>query len=344
MDKDESLDRQGGYLAAASWLARDVDNETLIFRKFDTLSAANLLYLQSEILELEKRLDNFHLVTVRGNDMDLKDAASTWETLVEQSRTGATRFRQDAKEQIDLIKELREKLREYRKPSNPAARDGLPAIGSLVGPKSPRAQANRGNSFFHVDSSFNPRRAGYSLLLSHELPPPDVGGNTEFCDTRKAWDGLDDDFKKELLEKNYVACHSILHSKKLAAPEHFANIEPADYPMGRHRLVQKHERSGRMNLYLAMHIHPIEGLGAEESKELFEKLFEHATQDKYRVMVEWKDVGDLVIWDNTATMHRAVGGEFAYKYRRDMRRATVHDDSSQAWGLNEHKDVRQGLP
>ncbi|KAJ0352539.1 hypothetical protein COL154_012484 [Colletotrichum chrysophilum] len=220
----------------------------------------------------------------------------------------------------------------------------MEADGSLVDPASPRAQANRGNSFFHVDSSFNPRRAGYSLLLSHELPPPGVGGNTEFCDTRAAWDDLDADFKKELLEKNYVACHSILHSKKLAAPEHFANFEPADYPMGRHRLVQKHERSGRMNLYLAMHIHHIEGLGTRESKELFEKLFEHATQDKYRVMVEWKDVGDLVIWDNTATMHRAVGGEFAYKYRRDMRRATVHDDSSQAWGLNEHTDVRQGLP
>ncbi|KAF4896063.1 Alpha-ketoglutarate-dependent 2,4-dichlorophenoxyacetate dioxygenase [Colletotrichum viniferum] len=215
----------------------------------------------------------------------------------------------------------------------------MEADGSLVDPKSPRAQANRGNSFFHVDSSFNPRRAGYSLLLSHELPPPGAGGNTEFCDTRRAWDDLDEDFKTELLEKNYVACHSILHSKKLAAPEHFAGFEPADYPMGRHRLVQRHERSGRMNLYLAMHIHHIEGLGAEESTELFEKLFEHATQDKYRVMVEWKDVGDLVIWDNTATMHRAVGGEFAYKYKRDMRRATVHDDSSQAWGLNEHTDL-----
>lgn len=216
--------------------------------------------------------------------------------------------------------------------------------GTIVDPSSPRAQANRGNSLFHVDSSFNPRRAGYSLLLSHELPPAGTGGSTEFCDTRAAWDDLDESTKTELLHKDYVACHSILHSKKLAAPDHFANIEPADYPMGRHKLVQKHERSGRMNLYLAMHIHHIEGLAPEQSKALFEKLFNHATQDKYRAIVEWHNVGDLVIWDNTCTMHRAVGGEFAYKYRRDMRRATVHDDSSQAWGLNEHTDVRQGLP
>ncbi|KAF9776801.1 hypothetical protein IL306_004966 [Fusarium sp. DS 682] len=216
--------------------------------------------------------------------------------------------------------------------------------GSIVDPNSPRAQANKSNSLFHVDSSFNPRRAGYSLLLAHELPPRGTGGSTEFCDTRAAWDDLDQDTKQHLLSKDYIACHSILHSKKLAAPEHFANIEPADYPMGRHRLAQKHERSGRMNLYLAKHIHHIEGLSAEDSLELFGKLFDHATQEKYRLEVEWQNVGDLVIWDNTCTMHRAVGGPFAYKYRRDMRRATVHDDSAQAWGLNEHTDVRQGLP
>ncbi|KAF4467424.1 alpha-ketoglutarate-dependent 24-dichlorophenoxyacetate dioxygenase [Fusarium albosuccineum] len=220
----------------------------------------------------------------------------------------------------------------------------IEADSTIVDPKSPRAQANRGNSLFHVDSSFNPRRAGYSLLLSHELPPPGTGGSTEFCDTRAAWDDLDEETKTELLEKDYIACHSILHSKKLAAPEYFHSIEPADYPMGRHKLAQLHERSDRMNLYLAMHIHHIEGLEPEESRALFEKLFNHATQTKYRVIVEWKDVGDLVIWDNTCTMHRAVGGEFAFKYRRDMKRATVHDDSSQAWGLNEHTDVRQGLP
>ncbi|KAF4815483.1 hypothetical protein CGCTS75_v013037 [Colletotrichum tropicale] len=113
MHNSQNFERHGGYLVAASWLARDIDNETLIFRKFDTLSAANLLYMQSEILELERRLDNMHLLTVQGDDMDLKDAASTWETLVEQSRAGTAHFRQDAKERMGLIRELRERLREY---------------------------------------------------------------------------------------------------------------------------------------------------------------------------------------------------------------------------------------
>ncbi|ORY70317.1 uncharacterized protein BCR38DRAFT_362064 [Pseudomassariella vexata] len=110
---DIYLERQGGYTTAASWLARDSDNETLIFRKFDKLAIVNLLYMQSEILELEKRLDSMHLLTVNSYDLDLKDAASTWETLFHQSQGGKPAFRQDAKERMILIRELRERLKEY---------------------------------------------------------------------------------------------------------------------------------------------------------------------------------------------------------------------------------------
>lgn len=82
----------------------------------------------------------------------------------------------------------------------------------------------------------------------------------------------------------------------------------------------------------------------EEMQALFSHLYTHARQEKYVVAIEWQQLGDLLIWDNTCTMHRAVGGPFLRNYRRDMRRATVHDSSSQAWGLNEHTDIRQGLP
>lgn len=99
-----------------------------------------------------------------------------------------------------------------------------------------------------------------------------------------------------------------------------------------------------MNLYIAAHAHHIEGLNPESSRKLLDELYEHAKQPKYVFEVEWENVGDLVIWDNTCVMHRSVGGSFEGKYKRDMRRATVHDESSQAWGLNEHSDVRQGLP
>lgn len=114
--------------------------------------------------------------------------------------------------------------------------------------------------------------------------------------------------------------------------------------MSKHRLTQIHEPSGRMNLCIAVHAHHIEGMDRLKSSAHLNRLYEHAKSKKYVLEVEWMNVGDLVIWDNTCTMHCALGGVFEGKYRRDMRTATVHDASSQARGLNEHSDKRQGLP
>ncbi|GAB7347199.1 hypothetical protein MBLNU459_g3307t2 [Dothideomycetes sp. NU459] len=171
--------------------------------------------------------------------------------------------------------------------------------GTVAKVTSHRAAMNRGNNLFHVDSSFNPRRGSYSLLRAHKLPPPGTGGNTEYCDTRQAYDDLPEDLKKELLDKDYVACHSLYHSRKTASPDFLANVEPLDYPMSRHRLVQRHEPSGRMNLYIASHVHHIEDVSPEKSKELIQALYQHATQPKYVVSIEWQSNGDLILWDNT---------------------------------------------
>ncbi|KAJ5167663.1 alpha-ketoglutarate-dependent 2-4-dichlorophenoxyacetate dioxygenase [Penicillium canariense] len=207
-----------------------------------------------------------------------------------------------------------------------------------------RREWNKGNGLFHVDSSFNPRRAGYSLLRAHELPPPGMGGDTEFADVRTAFDELPAEIQDELRQQNYIAAHSLWHSRKVAAPATFTDVNPEDYPMSRHRLLQRHEASGRETLYLAAHIHHVEGLDPDGSKALFDRLFQHATQSRYVLRMGWEQPGDLILWDNTSVMHRAVGGSFEGKYRRDMRRATVHDGSASAWGLNERSNVRQGLP
>jgi len=216
--------------------------------------------------------------------------------------------------------------------------------GNITDPNSRRAHYVRGNSFFHVDSSFNPRRAGYSLLRAHQLPPKGTGGETAYADTRTAWADLPEDVKGMLLEKDYVAAHSLYHSRKKASPVVLADLDPLAFPMGRHKLVQRHEASGRMNLYNPSHVHHLEGIGEEEGGKLLEELYKHATGEKYVCVVEWENDGDLIVWDNTCVMHRAMGGSYEGRFKRDMRRATVHDGSSTAWGLNEHVDTRQGLP
>lgn len=216
--------------------------------------------------------------------------------------------------------------------------------GNPIDPNSPRAHYNKGNALFHVDSSFNPRRASWSLLRAVKLPPAGTGGETEFADSRTAWDELDGDLKKELLERDLVGAHTLVHSRKLGSPEFFKDMDPWSQPMMRHKIVQKHEPSGRMNLYLSTHCHHLETpdgkvLPEEESAALFKRLLDHVTRPKNVMSVNWYDEGDVVAWDNTCTMHRATGGSFEGKYVRDVRRTTVHDDSSTAWGMNQGQEA-----
>jgi alpha-ketoglutarate-dependent 2,4-dichlorophenoxyacetate dioxygenase len=190
-----------------------------------------------------------------------------------------------------------------------------------------------------VDSSFTPRRASFSLLRAVKIPPPGNGGNTEFADSRTAFEELPEELAQELLDNDYVAAHSLAHSRKTASPIFFKDLDPTKEKMARHRLVQRHEPSGRMNLYIAAHCHHIEGVTPEKSTELLDTLMKHVTQDKYVTNISWENPGDLIIWDNRCVLHRATGGSFEGKYVRDLRRTTVHDDSPTAWGLN-HVDDR----
>lgn len=188
-------------------------------------------------------------------------------------------------------------------------------------------------------------------MRAHELPPPGHGGNTEFADTRTAFDELPPELKTQLTENDYIGANSLWHSRKKACPEsaYLMGMDPEAYPFGRHRIVQLHEPSGRTNLYIANHLHRLEypdgtRVPEPDSTLLIEKLLTHATQEKYVFSVEWREEGDLVCWDNTAVMHRAGEGTFMGRYKRDMRRTTVHDGSSTAWGLNDKSSKRMGMP
>ncbi|KAI1307151.1 alpha-ketoglutarate-dependent 2,4-dichlorophenoxyacetate dioxygenase [Xylaria venustula] len=237
-----------------------------------------------------------------------------------------------------------------------------------LSPDSLRAHTNRGNGLFHADSSFNPRRASYSLLRAAQLPPPGTGADTLFADSRTAAEELDPEIRALLLgggedegeqeeqERGLVGAHSIVHSRKLGSPAFFADLDPTASPMVRHRVLQRHGPSGRMNLYVGAHLHHLEedpyikkgpergeeekipekGEGREipDSWTLVQRLNAHVTQDKYVISVPWNEPGDLVVWDNRAVLHRVGEGSFEGKFIRDLRRTTVHDDSPTAWGFN----------
>jgi alpha-ketoglutarate-dependent 2,4-dichlorophenoxyacetate dioxygenase len=178
---------------------------------------------------------------------------------------------------------------------------------------------NRGNQLWHTDASFIPTRSSYSLLLAHEVPTS--GGQTWFADTRSAYEDLPSDMKKRC--EGLQAVHSIWWSRRLAgysiSDDEIDNGGSAVQP-----LVMPHS-SGRDALYLASHIREIIGMSREDGQALVRELKEWATQPQYVFSVDWK-AGDLVLWDNLASMHR--GGEYDDRNsRRDMRRTTIRDGS-----------------
>lgn len=181
--------------------------------------------------------------------------------------------------------------------------------GNVVSTDSLRYQLGLGNGLFHVDSAFNPRRAGYSILRAHELPPKGTGGATAFADSRTAYADLDGETKARI--KNYVVSNSLWHSRRLAAPdcEFLKGMDPEEHFMARHALVQLHEPSGRMNLYIAHHAHHVDGLPKEEGQEAIRALLAHATQPKYTFEVEWENNGDIIIWVGDFSLERVMHGE-----------------------------------
>lgn len=198
-----------------------------------------------------------------------------------------------------------------------------------------RTTAIRGNALWHADGSFNPRRTYVSILRAVELPPPDMGGHTEYSDARQAYEDLDQETKDKI--DDMVVVHSLVHNRKTANPDSplFKHLNVLEEPTSRHKLVTIHEPTGRPMLYITSYAHHIEGMPIEEGQALLDRLRKHAAQPKYVYEHHWASPGDVAIWDNTAVLHRATPGLYEGKFRRDMRRTCVHDSGKYAYGLND---------
>ncbi|EXJ76468.1 uncharacterized protein A1O5_00976 [Cladophialophora psammophila CBS 110553] len=206
------------------------------------------------------------------------------------------------------------------------------------------AMLKKGNELWHADMQYHPRRDKYSLLRAVEIPPKGLGGETEFADSRTAYEDLSQEWKDRL--ENLVCDCSLIHNRRLAAPDLYKDVDPYDWSISRFKAVYPHEGSGRKNLYMTSYVYRFQGYSIEESHRMREELIAHGTQPKYVYKVAWEQPGDAVMWDNTAVWHRALdASEYIFKYRRDMRRTNTYDNGPYAWGENEvGKDWKVQLP
>jgi alpha-ketoglutarate-dependent 2,4-dichlorophenoxyacetate dioxygenase len=190
--------------------------------------------------------------------------------------------------------------------------------GKVLPADSARREYNRANLIFHADSTFNDLPSKWSLLRSHELPSE--GGNTEFVDTRAVYDDLPRATRQRIADLK--AMHDLWHSH--AEGQHFKvtddmrrRMPPVPQPLVRTL------PSGRKALCIGSHATHIDGMPAAEGRKLLDELAAFATQSRYVYSHPWRN-GDLVIWDNRTTLHRAAPWQDRGQVR-DLRRTSINE-------------------
>jgi len=195
--------------------------------------------------------------------------------------------------------------------------------GALLKADDRRRAYALGNRLWHTDASFQDPAGRYSMLSAKVVPP--VAADTEFADMRAAYDALDAETRVRI--DGLRAHHSIAYSREILGFK-FSAEEQERLKGAVHPLVRTNPHTRRRSLYLASHASQIVGWPVPEGRLLLRDLIEHATQPQFVYRHAWR-VGDLVIWDNRATMHRGRPFDDAV-HRRELRRVTTLDIAERA--------------
>lgn len=198
--------------------------------------------------------------------------------------------------------------------------DGHPEIATVLKEKDQTAAVGEG---WHTDHSYDDIPAMGSILRALELPP--YGGDTLFVSMGAAYEALSPTMRGFL--DGLWAVHSSRHvfgasirDSEAARTGRLSNAEAAIQD-ARHPVVITHPLSGRRGLYVnPVFTTHIEGLTPDESEALLKMLYTHCQQPEFQCRVRWQ-VGDITMWDNRATWHKAVNDY--HGHRRLMHRITV---------------------
>lgn len=171
---------------------------------------------------------------------------------------------------------------------------------------------------WHTDDSF--MRAPCSLTMLYGVEVPSRGGDTQFTNMYAAYEDLPVEMKARIDPMKVI--HKYHSSRKLSRISTRPAEEMAAMPEATHPLVRTHPETRRKSLYLNPNrMEQIVGLDRAESDALLDQLIAHATQPKFEYRHVWRQ-GDIVIWDNRCTMHKA-NADYPEGERRLMHRVIV---------------------
>jgi alpha-ketoglutarate-dependent taurine dioxygenase len=182
------------------------------------------------------------------------------------------------------------------------ASDGLQKVTRDT-KEAPEYAAYFANTFFwHIDGHYNQTVPCFGATMRPARLPLE-GGATEFLNTYAAYDDLAE------ADKSLIERLRVVHTRNASNSAAYPNASEAEAagwrraPPATQPLVWGHE-NGRKSLMLGISASHIEGMHPADSYDLLGRLRQHMAQPKFVYTHEWR-MGDLVVWNNTGTMHRA---------------------------------------
>ena len=191
---------------------------------------------------------------------------------------------------------------------------------------------------WHTDGTHLTTPVTTSMLYC--VVAPDEGGETEFAGTAQAYDDLPEELKAFIEDKCAVHSYALLAERSFPdrplSPEKRREVPDVLQP-----LVRVHPVTGRKALYLGEHvIAGVDGMPRDEGIALVDRLRAHATSPKYVYRHTWQP-GDMLMWDNRCTLHRATYLDHATQKRR-LHRTTVN--GTEATGIPLPAPEATGIP
>ncbi|WP_404710037.1 TauD/TfdA dioxygenase family protein [Sphingomonas sp. MMS24-J13] len=166
-----------------------------------------------------------------------------------------------------------------------------------------RIGVHRDGMGWHTDGSYLRKPLDTTVLYALETPPE--GADTLLADMHAAYEALDPALRDEV--SPYQVLHSFVHLIGQLDPEARSVVTAEQReraPDVIHPLVLTRD-GGKKSFYLSNgSTKAILGMPEEEGRALVRELIKHATDEAHVYRHKWQP-GDLLVWNNRYTMHRA---------------------------------------
>ena len=177
-------------------------------------------------------------------------------------------------------------------------------------------------SHWHTDDSYRKKPATLTFMYPDILP--ENGGGTDFINCYSVYEDLPQELKIKI--KKLRAVHKWQSRRNVSEVVKLTKEQENDAPPVEHPLIRTHPMSNKKSVYINPNrIDHISGFNETDSDKLLDEIYEFSFQDKYQYRHTYEK-GDLVIWDNRCTMHKA-NSNYDVSHLRIMHRVMLEGEA-----------------